>query len=182
MVDNFFWDLKVLSMYTYIISNFPQDGPKSYHGFAFRADPDWVPSKRTRATNDDTGDVIITESVSEMGRKFFGNKDNYSSDKISRMIRTGEKYRSYRFEDISVGYINCPRNYDTDPVPIIGTHLTTGEIILCLSLKDAAKYIIITQGLNDTYVKTISSKIQGCAQRYMGRNNEMYNYRWTYPE
>lgn len=182
MIDNHFPNLGLNYMYTHIISDHPHNGSKSYHGFTFEADPTWVGSKRTRAFNEDTGDVIITDSIGGMGRIFFGNGSNNGASRIRRFIKTGEKFRGYKFEDISEGYIDCRNSCEKTPSPVIGTNLRTGEIILCLTLTDAGRYVINTQSLSSTYIQTVRSKIKNSVEGYMGKSNVCYGYRWSYPE
>ena len=181
MVENHFPHLKVDSMRKYI-PKFPRGGSKNYNGFTFEADPTWVGSKATKAVNDDTGDIIITKSVAGMGRKFYGSKDPHGSNKISYLIKSGGRLRGYIFMDISVGYVNCPQNLGINPVPVIGTHSRTGNVILCLSLTDTARYVMNTQPFYDGNIKTVTSKIKISAERYMGRSNESYGYKWSFPE
>ena len=181
MVENYFPHLRVDSMRKEVLK-YPRGTARSYHGFTFEADPLWVSGKATKAINDDTGNIIITESVGKMARKFFGRKDIYGSIKIRRLIRSGKKYMGYRFEDISEGYVNCPPNLNRIPVPIIGTHLGTGDVILCLSMSDAAKYVMDKQDLNNRYIRTVISNIKKGVEGYMERSSEIYGYRWSFPE
>lgn len=183
MVENHFHHLKRPDSMKDYVSRYPKDGLGSYHGFTFEADPSWVGSKMTEAINDDTGDIIITKSVTMMGRKFYGTRYSGASSKISSFIKSGKKYKGYRFRDISTGYVSCPPNLNTTPVPIIGKHLRTGDVILCHSMTDAAKYIMNTQPVyNDTFVGTIMSRIKMSAENYMGKSNEMFGYSWSFPE
>ena len=181
MVENYFPHLKVDTMCKYV-SFYPIGGSKSYKGFTFEGDPSWVSSKATKAINDDTGEVIITDSRGKMARRFYGTKDSCGTVKIVRLIKSGKKYKGFRFEDISVGYVDCGPNLNNDPVPIIGTHLRTCDVILCLSMTDAAKYVINTRRLDNTYIDTVTHNIKKAASRYMGRSSNFYGYRWTYPE
>ena len=182
MVKNHFPHLKVCSMSLYILG-YPKDGVRNYHGFTFEGDPSWVSEKATRAINDETGDIIETKSVAEMGRKFYGNMDNCATTKVSRFIKSGEKFRGYRFEDISVGFVgklSC--DITTRKIPIIGVHLFTGNVILCRSITDASRYVMEEQRIGETLINTVSTAIKRAADGYMDRINEIYGYRWSYPE
>ena len=87
MVDNYFWDICSRTMYGYI-SDYSKGGSKSYYGFAFEKDPDWVPSKPVRAIDDETGKVFVKSSVCEMGKVIFSEMDSFASTRYLNLSKT----------------------------------------------------------------------------------------------
>ena len=185
MIKNYFSNVSLNYMYSKLISLHPHGGQTNYHGFTFEKDPSWIPSKKTRAFNEVTNHEIITESRGEMHRMFFDRMDRNAGVKISRLIKTGERYNGYRFEDISVGYLDCPNGGNDDyssNIPLIGTDIVTGEIILCLSMTDGARHVMRTSRTSSDDIMVVRSNIRNAARNYMGGSNVVYGYRWSFPE
>ena len=181
MVGNYFWDIGINYMYTMIISKFPKDGPKNYHGFTFEADPKWVASKPVKAIDDETNEVFVKNSVGEMGKIIFGDMDSYSSRKISELIKSGEKYRGLRFEHVPNDYVDCVPSDDTQKRAVTGTNLRTGNVTKFSSLTDSARHIKMTQP-SETEIKLVGHNIRNCASRYLGQSNKVYGHRWEFTE
>ena len=179
MVDNHFWDLKLSTMYYTIISKFPYDGSRNYYGFTFEGDPDWVKSKPVRAVDDETSEVFVKDSVMKMELVIFGDMKNYGGGRISRLIRSCERYRGLRFEYVPNNYVDCETFTDSEGIPVTGINLRTMNVIAFLSVRNAARYVKETQLLK-TNIQVVARNIGNCASRYMGKSNESYGYRWIY--
>ena len=77
-------------------------------GFTFFEDPNWIPSRAAMATDVETNETFIKDSVSEMGRVVCGPDDNYAAFKISKLCKNGKTYRGLTFR-----YVNENDGYPT---------------------------------------------------------------------
>ena len=154
-------------------------------GFTFVGDPDWESSRKVMATDVETNETFVKDSVGEMSRVMFGPNEYKGSKNISELCKNGKRYRglifSYVNEDagFKTGYGN--RGSD-DRKPVQQLDIVTGAVINEFSSILDAAYYIWDIGLSScSSVSNIKAVLSPCLNGNRNFINGKYlGYRWQF--
>ena len=154
-------------------------------GFTFFEDPSWVPSRGVMATDVETNETFVQDSVGEMARVVFGPDDICGTKKICRLCRNGKSYKGLVFNHVNEndgyhsGYGN--RGVESEK-PVQQLDIGTDDVINEFPSVNHAGFYIWNTGLSGaTSVKSITSSISMCVNNHHCFPNKNYlGYKWQF--
>ena len=153
-------------------------------GFTFVEDPDWIPSRAVMATDVETNETFVKESVSEMSRIIFGPSFKGSNSRITELCRNGKSYRGLILNYVnendiySVGYGNAGDDYKK---PVQQLDIAIGFVINDFpSITHAARYIWKLGVSSASSISNIRNIISACVNGNPRLNGIYLGYRWQF--
>ena len=153
-------------------------------GFTFVEDTDWEVSRVVMATDVETGESFVKNSVGRMARVVFGPSFGNSNSRISDLCRSGKTYRGLTFkyaneyDGYSAGYGNCG---DDGKKPIQQLDIVTGNIINEFpSITHTAHYIWELGISSASCVSNIRNSISQCLNVNPKFDGNYLGYKWRF--
>ena len=153
-------------------------------GFTFSEDSDWESSRAVMATDVETNETFVKDSVGEMANVIFGPDDYAATYKIYKLCRSDKTYRGLTFRYVNendgykIGYGN--RGID-DKKPVQQLDIVTGDVISGFpSITHAAEYIWGSGMSSASYVGSIRATLSACVNGNPRFNGMYLGYRWQF--
>ena len=150
-------------------------------GFTFVPDPDWESSRKVMATDVETNETFVKDSVGEMAKVIFGPVDNAGTNKISCLCRSNKVHKGLIFNYVNEddGYLIGYKNHDCKK-PVQQLDIATGFVINDFpSISQAAQYVWDIGLSSASSVLNIKAAISACANFTIDfPNGEYLGYRW----
>ena len=153
-------------------------------GFTFVEDPNWISSRAVVATDVETNETFVKDSVREMGLVVCGPNDIWASRKISKLCKNGGTYRglTFRYVNENDGYpTGCYGGAFCSRRPIQQLDIVTGAIIHEFPSITRAAYYIWEAGISgSTSVPNISATLSDCVNGAPKYNGIYLGYKWQF--
>ena len=156
----------------------------SLFGFTFVADPDWESSRAVVATDDETNETFVKDSVNEMGNVIYGSNCHRASSNIVDLCRNGKSYRGLTFKYVNeydgykMGYGNRGIDYRK---AVQQLDIDTGVVISEFpSILDASQHIWDIGLSNASSIRNIRTTLSACVNGIPSYNGVYLGYRWRF--
>ena len=155
----------------------------SLFGFSFAEDPNWIPSRMVMATDIETNETFVKDSVGEMGRLVFGPDDYRAVKKITELCRNGRIYKglTFRYVDENDGYLAGYGSAGDNRKSVQQLDIDTGDIINDFSsITKAAQFVWRAGQSNAVGVGVIILNLSSCVNGAPRFNGIYLGYRWQF--
>ena len=154
-------------------------------GFTFVENQSWKSSRAVMATDVETNEAFVKDSVCEMARVVFGPTDNAGPARICKMCKNGRVYRGLSFNYVSEndGYSKGYGSFaDVNRKPVQQLDIVTGDVINEFpSITHAAQHIWGIGLSSCTSVDLLKTAVSNCVNRSNTFPNGKYlGYRWQF--
>ena len=153
-------------------------------GFTFVEDQSWTSSRAVSATDVETGETFVKDSVGEMSRVIFGPDLNEATSRISELCKNGKAHRGLVFNYVNENddYSGYGNGGDYDRKAVQQLDIVTGNIINEFPSITHTVYYIWELGLSSaSSVTNIRGSISQCLNGGDSKYNGIYlGYRWRF--
>ena len=151
-------------------------------GFTFLEDSNWIPSRAVSATDVETGETFVKESVSEMAKVIFGPSKHSGLARISDLCKNDRTHRGLTFRYVDDAFPSGYGNMGSDDrKPVQQLDIVTGVVNNEFSSITKAAYYIWDEGISSaTCVINIRASLSDCVNGNPKYNGKYLGYRWQF--